>query len=249
MKDTLAPVSAPKPGGGAYSCERADKDGRAVPSTFSGSAGDLVSLKRSGWLCTLWQVHPERKEIIPVGRSYGGNDWEPYSGKWSQLKFNCNGESCSVTLPDLPDRYFYELVAFDYDLPRHDEIARFLEQASFGPTRNAIKSFPNSFATWIQEQQALPLTSHRKFFRERATMRTQRPDNMGIHSHPCKRGARYRRYALTEVHIRTELEISTDDPTGRKILSFGGEVLTVLNTSVLFARPRGKAAIALPDGM
>lgn len=249
-KETFAPVSAPEPGAGVYSCGWADKDARAVSSPFSGSPGDRVFLKRSNQLCTLWQVHPERKQVIPVGRSYEGNEWEAYSGRWSNLTFVCNSDSCSITLPNLPELYFYELVAFDYELPRQDEIARFLEQATFGPTRQAITSFPGNFAAWIQEQQALPLTSHRQYFRERATRRSQTPSRRGVTTHPCKRGARYRRYALTELDRRASLEIATADSPGQKVLSLDGEVITVLNASVLSVQKNGNTAPTdLPDGV
>ena len=61
-----------------------------------------------------------------------------------------------------------------------NSIARFLQQTTFGPTSSEINQFPgiNSndineapfehYASWISSQIALPITSHRAFYRERS---------------------------------------------------------------------------------
>jgi hypothetical protein len=52
----------------------------------------------------------------------------------------------------------------------NDEIARFLEQATFGPTLDDIEKFDTSnlqlsFANWVKAQQTIePMTSHREYF-------------------------------------------------------------------------------------
>ena len=50
--------------------------------------------------------------------------------------------------------------------------ARFLQQATFGPTRATISNLVHTFAlnyeAWIDDQMQLPLFSHRVFFRERS---------------------------------------------------------------------------------
>ncbi len=61
-----------------------------------------------------------------------------------------------------------------------NSVSRFLMQATFGPTLNSIHNFPGLNATdlndapftyynnWITSQMALPISSHRAFFRERS---------------------------------------------------------------------------------
>ncbi len=66
-------------------------------------------------------------------------------------------------------------------LTNRQAASRFLQQATFGPTRELINAFPGInepegfqdppyayFEQWIDEQVAVPLFSHRKFFRERS---------------------------------------------------------------------------------
>lgn len=245
-KPTLYPVEAPSPkpifptrkpsegNPGTFFCTLAEKDGRASTAPLNRQAGDVIQLARSPQLCSLWQVDPSRSQIVPVGRSYQGNAWEPYAGKFDQVKFACDATQCSLTLPELPEGFTYELAGFDYELPREDEVARFLEQASFGPTRETISSFPKTFAEWIkQQQEVIPMSSHREFFRERASFRSDETSSRGINSNPCKAGSRYRRYTFTRRDFQHEVEIRTDDKTGRKILLIKGQTRTVLDTSSL----------------
>ena len=250
---SFPPVSATA--SGQQACLEASKDARAVTKLLQGSPGETVTLERSATqLCTLWQVNAARTTIIPVGRSYHGHPWEPYGGKLNWVKFQCNQERCTLTLPELPDGFSYELAGFDYELPKRDEIARFLEQPTFGPTRKEINALQDTpFAEWISKQQNnVPLSSHRKFFRERATALTPgRPSKMGISTQPCQAGARYRSYSFSPIDRFQELEIRTDPGTGRKILLREGQAMTVLEATSLTVQQRGNNAVpvALQDGL
>ena len=65
-------------------------------------------------------------------------------------------------------------------LDNTNSVARFLQQTTFGPTSSEINQFPGinssdindapyeSYASWINSQIALPITSHRAFYRERS---------------------------------------------------------------------------------
>lgn len=254
LAPSMAPTisMAPTFGEPGQVCATPGQDGRANTILLEGSEGETVLLERSSVLCTLWQVQQtttnsltrngnnKNKVMIPVGRSYEGHAWEPYSGEFADLKFACDPTTCSFTLPKLlGDDYVYQLASFDYESPREDQVARFLEQATFGPTRETIQSFPDSFADWIKEQQEVtPMSSHRKFYRERATFRNVVPSARGISSDPCKAGARYRRYALTSDDRRSPFELTTDK-TGRKVLSIDGSTRTVLNTAFWLNLPDG----------
>ena len=173
-----------------------------------------------------------------MGRSYDGRKWEATSGAFSSLLWTCNEISCDVILPTLPDQSMYQLISLDTTAAaKHgskDEIARFLEQATFGPTLEAIDRMhghPNAaiaFAKWIQEQQdEVPLTSHREVFRKRMNARTDTASfSFGV-THPCQNGTRYRRYAFSVKDWEKYMDIETVG--NKKILKIDGFVRTVVN--------------------
>jgi hypothetical protein len=140
-----------------------------APSTFPTMEPSRSCVPSSNvHLCTLVQISPDGNNIKPVGRSYAGYDWEASSGEFSTLVWSCSGSSCVVDLPSLPDGAVYQLTSFDCTcilfVAGPDEVARFLEQATFGPTRADINKFdvsnlPQAFANWIKDQQNnVPLT-------------------------------------------------------------------------------------------
>ena len=231
----------------AQACQSASPDGKAVVTKLVGGSGETVILQRSSQLCTLWQATKHSANIIPVGRSYKGHEWEPSSGPFASVKFSCDDDKCAVTLPDLPRGYHYELAAFEYALPPRDENARFLEQSTYGPTREDLDSFPDSFAAWIKDQQEnVAMTSHRQTFRTHVNYRQQFLTYTGYPTRPCERGARYRRYAL--VHWDTEVEFRTDTVTNRVLLAdTDGFVRTVLNSPKLYYEFAGDL-VPIEDG-
>jgi hypothetical protein len=116
--------------------------------------------------------------------------------------------SCDVILPELTDESFYQLTSFDTTVAAKygskDDIARLLEQTTFGPTLEAAENMyhkPNvaiAFAQWIHEQQhQVPLTSHREVFRKQLNVRTDTASFYFSVTHPCQNGARYRRYSFS----------------------------------------------------
>jgi hypothetical protein len=236
----LAAVPTPSPTpispGGAHACLPAEQDSRAVRTQLEYAPGQEVVLQRSDQLCTLWQVNPSINSIIPVGRSYLGHEWEGYSTTVLQpVSFDCDSSFCIAILPELSDGFFYELAAFDHRLPFRDEVARFLEQATFGPTREALDSFSGSFAGWVKDQQEnAPLTSHRAYFRERLYQPYDRPGVYGLVSHPCRRGSFYRKSAIPSLFARGwgDVEFRTDSTTGRTIVGRGGQAYTVVGANL-----------------
>jgi hypothetical protein len=127
------------------------------------------------------------------------------------------------------------LAAFDHRLPFRDEVARFLEQATFGPTREALDSFSGSFAGWVKDQQEnVPLTSHRAYFRERLYQPYDRPGEYGLVSHPCRRGSFYRKSAIPSLFAGGwgDVEFRTDSTTGRSIVGRGGQAYTVVGANL-----------------
>lgn len=125
-------------------------------------------------------------EIIPVARTYESHDWERYLqlGKLSlNVDFECSQRRCLITLPQPDPGFNYMIMSSKHDMSKEDEIARFLEQATFGVTRQAIQEIDSiggtnnpitKMAKWIKDQQdpvVTPPTSHREYFRLRANDR------------------------------------------------------------------------------
>ena len=230
-------------------CWTAKNDARAVTKALEMSKEGVVYLSRSFQLCTLVQVDVNRTRFVPVGRSYENNAWEPYMTNLLVVPptFSCDPVTCQVKLPPLLPGHSYELVGYHYTVPKRDEIARFLEQATFGPTRNALDQFPSSFGHWIKDQQdVVPPSLHREFYRARLNARIDVPSTIGLPTQPCDGGARYRRFAFTE--LDQEIDIRTDSATGRKVLYVDNQARTVLETKKLTVRERG-IETEVADGM
>jgi hypothetical protein len=188
-------------------------------------------------LCTLHQFSSENNRIKPIARSYAGNEWEASGGEFSTLAWTCSGLVCSVKLPILPDNSHYVLTSFyppeTFRNDGMDEIARFLEQATFGAPKADFAYFDasklsKSFADWIKEQQeAIPLTSHRAFFRKRTNARMETATRNAAVTHPCEKGTTYRRYAFS---MKDNYKYVTLTTNGTKvIMKVDGFVRTVVN--------------------
>lgn len=168
--------------------------------------------------------------IKPIGRSYNHHDWEQYSGHFSNILFSCDEEepACFVNLPKPEEGYNYILTSYDHSLPEKDVAARFLEKTTFGPRRSEIASFTSPLE-WIQKQMSLPATSHRAFFRERATNWHFEATHAGLlHTGPCNKGARFRRFAFAnpdKARIVTVSNVTNDG--SKRIVSIDGEIRTI----------------------
>ena len=241
-----------------------DVDGASVNFVVA-STGALIELGLSTGdrLCTLVRVAPDGASFKPIGRSYNGHNWESSAGEFSaSVSFGCGSTSCMVRLASLVNTggAVYQLTSFDTPVlhaGQRDEIARFLEQATFGPTRAAINAFGTSstnlqstFATWIRTQQtSVPITSHRALWRSRVNARMEHATGLGAVTHPCHAGTRYRRYAFSIKDRRKFVEIRSVGQS--KIISIDGFVRTVvggpiawyLDDSVVFGDGRYVACV------
>jgi len=195
--------------------------------------GTEITLKRSesGSLCGLYLV-TRRGMILPIGRSYEGHEWESYAGVYARHTFICDSNECTTVLPRVSrflqlryGRYRYKVQSFAAET---HEGARLLEQTTFGPTMTDIDKLGDiSPASWIQMQMQLPLTSHRKFYRERVRHRFPGPSVMGVVTRPCDEGTMYRRAAFSDKDWSSKVTIKTVS-TGLKSLSVNGIVRTFL---------------------
>ena len=136
-------------------------------------------------------------------------------------------------------------------LTKSDEVARFLEQATFGATRADIGSLMNtttltplqSFASWVENQQKeVPMTSHRQMFRQLMNARMEIATQQGAVTHPCQKGTRYRRFALSSLDQGKFVDIKTIGT--KKILMVDGFVRTVVQGPLTAFQQ----SVAWPDG-
>ncbi|VGO12099.1 hypothetical protein PDESU_00649 [Pontiella desulfatans] len=114
----------------------------------------------------------------PVARDYGF-DWGnafPHA-----LPISTGGVHQVLSDPTSGMSRFYRVVSSATSgLDNTNSVSRFLQQATFGPTRSSIAGFPGlddpnlndppytNYLAWIDDQMALPTNSHRAFWRERS---------------------------------------------------------------------------------
>jgi len=191
----------------------------------------LASTGYDGDVCILSLLSPDAQK--PVARTYDGRDWEvsagPFAGHLDEP--SCSDEGiCTFNLPvdasalgDDDDK-IYMLTSYSHNTSRKAEIARFLEQTTFGPTLAGINSLSETstdsgsadYASWIEDQMdptssGAGISSHREFFRTHTNPRFEYPfpgGGAGPNS-ACEIQSRWRKFALTErdgiVNMRTNM--------------------------------------------
>jgi cullin-associated NEDD8-dissociated protein 1 len=129
-------------------------------------------------------------------------------------QFDCSaGGSCTIVLPSGDGRIFYRVDEYATAVDTSSDAAksRFLMQASFGPNRAAMAEITSAttagFQVWIDAQMALPMTSHRAYYRQRANPRLlhNRTWLGGAIRKPCSAGSRWREYTFTLEDENTKL--------------------------------------------
>lgn len=229
----------PAPFNGVASSSLACPSGEGS-SSFSTTGAVEFGISDAKRLCTLVRISPDGTSFKPIGRSYDGNSWEASAGEFSTMYWSCSGSSCVANLPALPVGSVYQLTSFDN--PQHflgqiDEIARFLEQTTFGPTRAAINTFdasdlPAAFAKWVFNQQTtVPITSHRAIFRQHLNARMEVATPQGAVTHPCQAGTRYRRFSFSLKDDEKYLDITTVGT--KRVLRVDGFVRTVVEGPIV----------------
>ena len=148
------------------------------------------------------------RERIPVARSYAAiNGWEVSAGKLStEVSIDCtnvetSGE-CNINLPNAERGEEYVLETFERPaLSNENEASRFLEQSTFGPTRDGINALVASglnYEAWVDEQMSMPVSSFREYYRKRANPKYEFPWFHGaVGAGPCDLNSRWRKYAVS----------------------------------------------------
>lgn len=183
-------------------------------------------------MCILWKIKDNIKQ--PLARSFQGNNWELYGTEPSTTSVQCDSGNCTITMAPTGENVRYEL--FSVVARADDTPARFLEQATFGATRNDLSTFPGKYTQWLKNQiESIPPSYHREYYRRRLNHRFEHATPQGIVSHPCQVGTRYRRYAFSDKDRNDQLQIRTVG--GTKVFLVDGQIRTVLppeNTAILW---------------
>ncbi len=146
--------------------------------------GSIV-LVRSASLCTLTKITLDGSgsihTSIPLARSYHNHDWEVSAGELASTLFVdgivCRTSGCQVDLISIPSNSQYRLTSYSKTLSNRDTFARFLETATFGTLSGDLvgaNGQNSQIISWIKTQMdtgSTPITSHRRFWRERVSPR------------------------------------------------------------------------------
>lgn len=143
-------------------------------------------------LCTLTEVFSDPSDptkdvqVIPIARSYDGRPWEAVAGFRSEAVFSsgppyCTSTKCDILLPAEETNARFVLTSYDRGTAfgKRDEIARFLDQMTFGVKRSELDAEEAAYdeaenasawrAQFLQRQIMIPPTSHREWWRKRTS--------------------------------------------------------------------------------
>ena len=202
-----------------YPCPTTDGGSTIIPPS---TPARLEIVTDSNKLCTLIRhnITAGGTQRAPIARSYSARStWEISAGLFSNsatsgVTLNCtSGETyCDVTLPPLGSGQEYILESFTRPTVPTDgsssytieelSAARFLEQATFGPTRESINDLATNldYEGWIVDQINTTHVTMREYYRKRTNPKYEFPYVLGaVGSGPCDLHSRWRRYAVSSV--------------------------------------------------
>jgi len=142
-------------------------------------------------------------DLIPLARSYHGQDWESAPGPLACPAEDVN--ATNVLLPNLQDpNDSYVILTKDGTSNDVKDIARFLEMTTFGPKKSEIEALngatwdANSRAAYILNQMnETNATSHREYWRKRTNSKWDATAQPARSDHPCSPNSKWRRYSYT----------------------------------------------------
>ena len=177
-----------------------------------------IEQSSSNTVCTLTKITEVNGEIIrtiPIARSYDGYPWERSGSNEAQKYFSKEIECydsnyCQINLPAISVGESYRLSTYQYSVSADVELARFLETATYGVTRQDLSSLTDAVSNnggnrfdaivnWFKDQineNVTPATSHRKYWRERVNERIPTSQRAGIPDHPCDQYSRWRSFTF-----------------------------------------------------
>jgi uncharacterized protein (DUF1501 family)/uncharacterized protein (DUF1800 family) len=181
---------------------------QSVPCDFGNIGSGHVHLEKSseGSLCTLVKVLSNGTTTISIGVSLNGDDWQHSPEAMSSVMFDCGSCDCSTDLPPLDDGEIYKVSSslLPRSISRENELARFLDQATFGVTRADLQNFDDSdptdvaIAKWIKSQvEDVGMTSHRAWFRKRAIHHFPEPIKIMRPRNICEVNNKWRKFTFS----------------------------------------------------
>ena len=228
---TKAPVDGDGGPAPSYSCPSTTADPIVIPTGSGPSISRSIAKSAAGTVCVLVRVTPTPRNtapdfmitrstntadynIIPVARSYDNNSWERVAGPYvSDLQ---TSGCCSLVIPtNLPgmtndsSKFKFLLMSFSHSASPKEEVSRFFQHTTFGPTKSMLDSWNYSqevstgMKDWVAAQVdevQTPITSHREFFRKRmngmAFWPTVKRTNYYGPKFPCDKYSRWRDYTF-----------------------------------------------------
>ena len=210
----------------------------------------------SGDLCTLTKIVGGGTAIKPVARTFDSRDWQVSAGEYAgvfTIECDTSTNACDMKLPPLQEDDVFRLTSYEqYVDPKNSSeqpsiVARFLEQASFGPTPDLLSewnynAFESSFEDWVSDQmENVDATSHREFFRERSNPRWEKAYPTGRPGpHPCEQNSRWRNFAFSVKDSRKKLTVHSLSGDGKPpyVLKVDGYARTIVPDLVFESGPR-----------
>lgn len=209
-----------------------------------------------GRMCILssWTTDATKKSAgegyyVALGKSYDEEDWVRPPGRNARLiNYNCGAATnsgvsfavgeylCEVTLPMTSEVLAtgklkemnapYYLTYYERTLSVRNEISRFLQRTTFGPTSAELDALESAFVDlrsassshveameklqteWVQAQQDAStfstgkFSSLREYYRKRLNPRTPEVYRIGESGpHPCEQNSRWRKFAFTAYDV------------------------------------------------
>ena len=201
-------------------CGNIDPD---TPTDVNLSQGGTleVTLSSADTLCALTEVQTdassgEDAQIIPIARSYNGRKWESTAGGKTASIFASPGSlacsdatsKCTIDLPAAGANSRFVLTKYARSVSQRNEVARFLDQNTFGVTTDDL--IVHDVADWtsnpalhranyVKDQMdtsKTAMTSHREYWRARTNPKVTHSSQVGRTDHPCDPDSRWRKYSF-----------------------------------------------------
>ena len=192
--------------------------------------------------------------LEPVARSFERKKWQtvagPYTRKVSVKKCGAVNSACRIIFrvlrEDNPADFAYVLLTTSHDLKDKREMrARFLQQATFGPTKADLDNWETNFGTstditsyenyLVDQFRNQPMTLNREYFRSHLdwSMKDEAVENGSIAPRdPCAQYSRWREHAITADDYSKRFEVTQIlvDGVNKFLITVEAEPRTVVDT-------------------
>ncbi|KAL7542550.1 hypothetical protein ACHAXR_011864 [Thalassiosira sp. AJA248-18] len=170
------------------------------PMAIVSSGFKSVPVAADNAFCGIF-LRKQSGDLIPLARSYNGQNWEPAPGPLASPADDVN--ATNILLPDPQDPSDeYVILSKNGTMGNRTqlEIAKFLELATFGPKKSEIDALEGSWgaakrAQYVRAQMDLPATSHREYWRKRTNSKWDATAMPARSDHPCSPNSKWRKYS------------------------------------------------------